>query len=164
MTPAKLSVRHPIFIASIVILLTALGLLALKKLPIDLYPDVNFPTIIVVTTYPGAGPQEVESAVSRILEEQIATISGVKKISSRNQEGFSLVIAEFALESNLDYVEQQVRAKVTNAVGFLPDDVDMPITRKVSPSDAPILGIALQAEMSDAEIYDLAKERIAPAV
>lgn len=162
MTPAKLSVRHPIFIASIVILLTALGLLALKKLPIDLYPDVNFPTIIVVTTYPGAGPQEVESAVSRILEEQIATISGVKKISSRNQEGFSLVIAEFALESNLDYVEQQVRAKVTNAVGFLPDDVDMPITRKVSPSDAPILGIALQAEMSDAEIYDLAKERIAP--
>ncbi len=162
MTPAKLSVRHPILIASIVILLTALGLLALKKLPIDLYPDVNFPTIIVVTTYPGAGPQEVESAVSRILEEQIATISGLQKVSSRNQEGFSLVIAEFALESNIDYVEQQVRAKVTNSIRLLPDDVDMPITRKVSPSDAPILGIALQAEMSDAEIYDLAKERIAP--
>lgn len=162
MTPAKLSVRHPILIASIVILLTALGLLALKKLPIDLYPDVNFPTIVVVTTYPGAGPQEVESAVSRILEEQISTIAGVKKVSSRNQEGFSLVIAEFALESNLDYVEQQVRAKVTNSVRLLPDDVDMPITRKVSPSDAPILGIALQAVMSDAEIYDLAKERIAP--
>lgn len=162
MTPAKLSVRQPILIASIVILLCALGLLALKKLPIDLYPDVNFPTIVVVTIYPGAGPQEVESAVSRVLEEQIATIAGIKKISSQNREGVSVVIAEFDLKSNLDYVEQQVRAKVTNALRLLPDDVDSPITRKVSPSDSPILGIALQAELSDAEIYDLAKEKISP--
>ena len=162
MTPAKLSVRQPVFIASIVILLCALGLLALKKLPIDLYPDVNFPTIVVVTIYPGAGPQEVESAVSRVLEEQVATIAGIKKISSQNREGTSLVIAEFDLKSNLDYVEQQVRAKVTNALRLLPDDVDSPITRKVSPSDSPILGIALQAELSDGEIYDLAKERISP--
>lgn len=162
MSPAKLSVRHPVFIASIVILLCALGILALKKLPIDLYPDVNFPTIIVATTYPGAGPQEVESAVSRILEEQISTIAGIKKVASQNREGFSLVIAEFDLKSNLDYAEQQVRAKVTNALRLLPDDVDPPITRKISPSDSPIMGIALQAEMSDAEIYDLAKERIAP--
>lgn len=162
MTPAKLSVRQPVFIASIVILLCALGLLALKKLPIDLYPDVNFPTIVVVTIYPGAGPQEVESAVSRVLEEQLATIAGIKKISSQNREGTSLVIAEFDLKSNLDYVEQQVRAKVTNALRLLPDDVDSPITRKVSPSDSPILGIALQAELSDGEIYDLAKERISP--
>lgn len=162
MTPAKLSVRQPILIASIVILLCALGLLALKKLPIDLYPDVNFPTIVAVTIYPGAGPQEVESAVSRVLEEQIATIAGIKKISSQNREGVSVVIAEFDLKSNLDYVEQQVRAKVTNALRLLPDDVDSPITRKVSPSDSPILGIALQAELSDAEIYDLAKEKISP--
>ncbi len=162
MTPAKLSVRQPVFIASIVILLCALGLLALIKLPIDLYPDVNFPTIVVVTIYPGAGPQEVESAVSRVLEEQVATIAGIKKISSQNREGISLVIAEFDLKSNLDYVEQQVRAKVTNALRLLPDDVDPPITRKVSPSDSPILGIALQADMTDAEIYDLAKERISP--
>lgn len=162
MSPARLAVRQPIFIASIVILLCALGLLALKRLPIDLFPDVNFPTIMVVTTYPGAGPQEVETGISRILEDEVSSISGVKKVSSRNQEGFSMVMVEFDLKSNLDYAEQQVRAKVTNAIKFLPDDVDAPITRKVSPSDSPILGIALQAEMADAELYDLAKEKIAP--
>lgn len=162
MSPARLAVRQPIFIASIVILLMALGLLALKRLPIDLFPDVNFPTIIVATTYPGAGPQEVETGISRILEDQIASIAGVKKVSSQNKEGYSLVIAEFDLKSNLDYAEQQVRAKVTNSLKLLPDDVDAPITRKVSPSDSPILGIALQADLPDAELYDLAKEKISP--
>ncbi len=140
----------------------ALGLLALKRLPIDLFPDVNFPTIMVVTTYPGAGPQEVETGISRILEDEVSSIAGVKKVSSQNKEGFSLVMVEFDLKSNLDYAEQQVRAKVTNAIKFLPDDVDAPITRKISPADSPILGIALQADIGDAELYDLAKERIAP--
>lgn len=162
MSPARLAVRQPIFIASIVILLMALGLLALKKLPIDLYPDVNFPTIIVATTYPGAGPQEVETGISRILEDQVASIAGVKKVSSQNKEGYSLVIVEFDLKSNLDYAEQQVRAKVTNAIKLLPDDVDAPVTRKVSPSDSPILGVALMADLPDAELYDLAKEKISP--
>ncbi len=163
MSPARLSVRQPIFIASIVILLISLGIIALRKMPIDLFPDVNFPTIIVVTNYPGAGPQEVESSVSRILEDEISSIAGVKKVTSRNQEGFSLVTAEFDLKSNLDYAEQQVRAKVSNALRLLPDDVDAPVTRKISPSDSPIMGIALQTEgLTDGEIFDLAKEKIAP--
>jgi HAE1 family hydrophobic/amphiphilic exporter-1 len=163
MSPARLSVRQPIFIASIVILLISLGLIGLKRLPIDLFPDVNFPTIMVVTNYPGAGPQEVESSVSRILEDQVSSIAGVQKVTSRNQEGFSLVTAEFDLKSNLDYAEQQVRAKVSNAMRLLPDDIDAPVTRKISPSDSPIMGVAFETEgLSDAEIYDLAKEKIAP--
>lgn len=163
MSPARLSVRQPIFIASIVILLIALGLIGLKRLPIDLFPDVNFPTILVMTTYPGAGPQEVESAVSRILEDEVSSIAGVQKVTSRNQEGFSIVTAEFDLKSNLDYAEQQVRAKVSNALRLLPDDVDAPVIQKISPSDSPIMGIALQTEgLTDGQIYDLAKEKIAP--
>lgn len=163
MSPARLSVRQPIFIASIVILLISLGLIGLKRLPIDLFPDVNFPTIMVTTFYPGAGPQEVENGVSRILEDEVSSIAGVQKVTSRNQEGFSIVTAEFDLKSNLDYAEQQVRAKVSNALRLLPDDIDAPVTRKISPSDSPIMGIALQTEgLSDGEIYDLAKEKIAP--
>jgi HAE1 family hydrophobic/amphiphilic exporter-1 len=162
MTPALLSVRRPIFIAAIVILLLALGMIALKRLPIDLFPDVNFPTIIVQTVYPGAGPQEVETEVSKVLEDELSSISGVKKVSSQNREGVSVITAEFDLKSDLNYAEQQVRAKVSNSIRFLPDDVDAPIVRRISPSDAPILGIALQAELSPAELYDLAKETIAP--
>lgn len=162
MTPATLSVRHPILIASFVILLLALGGIALKRLPIDLFPDVNFPTVLVVSTYTGAGPQEMETQISKVLEDQISSISGVRKVSSQNREGFSTVIAEFDLKTNLDFAEQQVRAKVSNAIRLLPDDLDPPIVRRISPSDAPILGIALQADLPDDELYDLAKETIAP--
>lgn len=163
MSPALLSVRRPVFIAAIVILLLALGIMALKKLPIDLFPDVTFPTVIVATTYSGAGPQEVEMEISKVLESELAAISGVQKVSSTNKEGLSTIAVEFALSTNLDFAEQQVRAKVSNAMRLLPDDVDAPVIRRISPSDAPILGIALQAaDMPDGELYDLAKETISP--
>lgn len=163
MTPSLLSVRHPVFIASIVILLLTLGAMSLKRLPVDLFPDVTFPTIVVQTIYAGAGPQEVETEISKVVEDQVATISGVQKISSQNMEGVSIVSVEFDLKSNLDYAEQQVRAKVSNAMRLLPDDVDAPIIRKISPSDSPIMSIALSANnLPDAELYDLAKETISP--
>ena len=162
MSPALLSVRRPVFIAAIVILLLALGLLSLRKLPLDLFPDVSFPTIVVQTTYPGAGPQEVEMEISKVLEDEVATISGVQKVSSENREGVSILSAEFSLKTNLDFAEQQVRAKVSNAMSLLPDDVEEPVIKRISPSDAPILGIALQAEIPPAELYDLAKEVIKP--
>ncbi len=161
-TFSSFSVRYPVFIASIVVLLLALGAIALKALPIDLFPDVNFPTVLVVTTYSGAGPQEVETQISKILEDELSSISGLRKVSSQNREGISTVTAEFDLKSNLDFAEQQVRAKVSNAIRLLPDDVDAPVVRRISPSDAPILGIALQADLSDGELYDLAKETISP--
>lgn len=103
----------------------------------------------------------METQVSKILEDQISSISGVKKVSSTNREGLSTVVAEFDLKSNLDFAEQQVRAKVTNSVRLLPDDMDLPVVRRISPSDAPILGITLESEMPDGELYDLAKEVIA---
>lgn len=162
MSPALLSVRRPIFIAAIVILLLSLGLIALKRLPIDLYPDVNFPTVLVMTTYDGAGPQEVENEITRVLEDQVAAISGVQKVSSQNREGVSIITVEFDLKTNLDFAEQQVRAKVSNALKLLPDDVDAPVIRRISPSDAPILGIALESDLPDAKLYDLAKETVSP--
>lgn len=162
MTPAELSVRRPVFIASVVILMLALGILSLKSLPVDLYPDVTFPTVVVQTIYGGAGPQEIETEITRVLEDQVSTISGVQKVSSTNREGISLVVVEFSLNTNLNFAEQQVRAKVSNALRLLPDDVDAPIIRQVSPSDAPILGIALKSSLPDAKLYDLAKEEISP--
>lgn len=162
MTPAELSVRRPILIASLVILMLALGYISLRKLPIDLYPDVTFPTVVVQTVYSGAGPQEVETEITRVLEDEVSTISGVQKVSSQNREGVSVVMVEFNLKTNLNFAEQQVRAKVSNALRFLPDDVDAPIIRQVSPSDAPIMGIALRSTLGDAKLYDLAKEVISP--
>ncbi len=162
MSPAKLAVRNPIFILSIVILMLVLGAISLKNLPIDLFPDVSLPTVAIQTVYPGAGPQEIESEVTKTLEDVLSSISGVQKVSSQNMEGMSLITVEFSLKTNLNFAEQEVRAKVSNAMRLLPDDIDAPVIRKMSPSDAPIMTVSLKADMPDGELYDLAKEVISP--
>ncbi|QLY26351.1 efflux RND transporter permease subunit [Bdellovibrio sp. KM01] len=162
MSPALLSVRQPVFILSIVILMLTLGMISLKGLPIDLFPDVTFPTVVVQTTYGGAGPQEIETEVTKVLEDELATISGVQKVSSQNMDSVSVVMVEFSLKTNLNFAEQEVRAKVQNVMRELPDDIDQPVIRKVSPSDAPIMYITLLSDMEDGKLYDLAKEVISP--
>ena len=162
MTPAELSVKRPIFISCLVILMLVMGYLSLKALPIDLFPDVTLPTVVVRTTYSGSGPQEIETEVSKILENEFSSISGINKISSTNKEGNSVVIAEFNLGVDIKYAEQQVRAKVDNVRNLLPDDIDLPVIRTVSPSDAPILFIALNADLPDGKLFDLADDVIKP--
>ena len=162
MSPALLAVRRPVFVAAIVILLLALGTMSLRGLALDLLPDVTFPTIVVQTNYDGAGPQEVEMEISKILEDEVSTISGVQKVSSENREGVSILSVEFTLKTNLDFAEQQVRAKVSNSMYLLPEDVDEPVIKRISPSDQPIMGIALQSDLPPGELYDLAKETISP--
>jgi HAE1 family hydrophobic/amphiphilic exporter-1 len=162
LSPAQLSVRRPVFIASLVILMLALGMISLSRLPVDLYPDITFPTVVVQTVYGGAGPLEIENEVTRVLEDEVSVISGVQKVSSQSREGVSVVIVEFNLKTNLNFAEQQVRAKVSNSLRMLPEDVSEPIIRQISPSDAPILGFAMSSSLPDAEIYDLAKEVISP--
>ncbi len=76
----------------------------------------------------------METAVSRSIEDQLASIAGVKKVSSQNRDGTSLVIAEFDLKSDLNYAEQQVRARVNNVMKILPTDIDPPVIRQISPS------------------------------
>jgi HAE1 family hydrophobic/amphiphilic exporter-1 len=139
MTPADLAIKRPIFISCIVLLMMVLGFLSLKRLPIDLFPDVNFPTVMVHTLYPGSGPEEIETEISKVIEDEVSSISGINKISSTNKEGISVVIAEFNLNVDIKYAEQQVRAKVDNVRRLLPEDVESPMVRTLNPADAPIL-------------------------
>ncbi|MGE4130746.1 MAG: efflux RND transporter permease subunit [Bdellovibrionales bacterium] len=164
MNISELSIRRPVFITCILLLILVLGVFSFKRLPVDLFPDVTFPIVTVSTPYPGAGPKEIETLVSKPLEEELGTISGVKTIRSTNREGLSTVIAEFTLETDIKYAEQQVRDKVSSARRKLPDDVDEPTIRRVDPSDQPILMITLSAKLPMAEHYDLANEVIRPKI
>ena len=129
----------------------------------DLFPDVTFPIVTVTTPYPGAGPRETETLVSKIYEEQFSTISGVKTIRSINHEGVSIVIAEFTFSTDIKYAEQQVRDKVSSARSKLPDDVEESTIRRVDPSDQPIISISIQApELNEAELFDLADLTVKP--
>ena len=164
MNIANISVKHPVFISCVTVLLLVLGWMSLKKLPVDLFPDVAFPIVMVNTTFPGAGPIEVETLVSKPLEDEMSTLPGIKTLSSINKEGISTVIAEFTLETDIKYAEQQVRDRVGSVRAKLPDDINEPIIRRLDPADQPILIISIAADLPDAELFDLADEVIRPQI
>lgn len=162
MNLADLSIRRPIFTTCIVLLSLIAGLLSMSRLGVDLFPDVTFPVVTVTTPYPGAGPAEVESLVSKPIEDELSTLSGVKRLTSNNLEGVSIVIAEFSLETDVKYAEQQVRDRIGATKRKLPNDIKEPTIRRIDPADQPILILSLKANLPPAELYDLANERIKP--
>lgn len=162
MSIASFSIKRPIFISSLVIIMVITGYVSLKRIGVDLFPDINIPFVVVSTVYPGAGPEEIETSISKPLEEELSSISGLKRITSRNQEGISLVFAEFSLTTDIKYAEQQVRDKTARTRPLFPDAAKEPLVQRFDPSDQPILRISVFADLPEAELYDLAKERIKP--
>src|SRR5665213_489128 len=164
MNLAEISVKRPVFVTCITVAIIVLGLMSIKRLGVDLFPDVTFPIVAVYTTYPGAGPEEIENLVSRVLEEKMSTVSGLKNLSSINKEGISIIIAEFNLDSDIKDAEMQLRDRIALAKPDLPKDIDEPLVERIDPSDQPILILALTAHLPDGELYDLANEKIKPQI
>lgn len=156
------SIKRPIFITCIFFLILAVGLLSLFKLPVDLFPDVTFPIVSIVTPYPGAGPKEVETLVSKVIEDELSSIAGMKSLRSINKESASVVIAEFSLKTDVKYAEQQVRDKMSSVKRKLPEEVDDFSIRRIDPSDQPILTLGLTGSDKPNELYDYASEVIKP--
>ncbi len=162
MNIAQFSIKRPTFITSVFILILTVGALSLERLGVDIFPNVSFPFVVTTTVYPGAGPEEIEELISKPLEEEISTLSGIKHISSRNQESISIVIAEFSLDTDVKYAEQQVRNAVEKVKIQFPDDVEDPLVSRFDPADQPVYIIALKAKLTPAELYDLAYYKIKP--
>ena len=162
MSLSKLSIKRPTFLTCVILLMLTVGWISMRKLPVDLFPDINFPIVTVTTIYPGAGPNEIESNVSKVIEDEVSGISGIKTLRSISREGVSSVVVEFNLEVDVKYAEQQVRDRVSNAKRKLPSDVKEPTIRRISPSDQPIAVITLTADMPMAKLFDLADEVIRP--
>jgi HAE1 family hydrophobic/amphiphilic exporter-1 len=163
MSLADVSIKRPTFITCIIILMLAVGLISMRRLGVDLFPDVTFPVIFVNTPYPGAGPAEIETLISKPLEEEIGTVSGIKRLSSVSQEGVSSVIAEFTLETDIKFAEQQIRDRVSSAKRRLPTDIKEPVIRRLDPADQPIIILSVRADgLTPAELYDVANEYVRP--
>lgn len=158
---AQLSIKRPIFISSLVVLILIVGYIAKGRLAVDLFPDVTFPTVVVNVPYPGAGASEVETLVSKVMEEELSGVAGIEKLRSISKEGVATVIAEFSLAIDIKYAEQQIRDRVSAARRRLPDDIEEPTIRTVDPADQPIAVIAVsQPGASAAELYDLADQTV----
>jgi HAE1 family hydrophobic/amphiphilic exporter-1 len=162
MNLAKLSIQRPIFITCLVILMLLIGALSFFKLGVDQFPDVTFPVVVVSTEYPGASPEEVETLISRPLEEQISSISGIKRLNSTSQEGRSFVVAEFTLGVDIKYAEQQVRDKTALARPNLPTDAKDSVVSRVDVSDVPVLRLSVSGELAPAQLYDIVENFVKP--
>ena len=156
MSIPSLSVKRPVFVLSIILMVMVFGIISFSKLKTELMPDISFGVVTVSTTYSGATPEEIERLISKPLEEQISTIGGLKSISSRNLEGISIVSAEFNSEEDIDKALQSVRDKVSQARNSLPYDLEEePVITKFDPADSPIIKLAVTADLSTTELYDV---------
>lgn len=160
MTLAELSIRRPTFILCIVAVMIIVGLMSMAKLPVDLNPNVNIPVIVVHSTYPGVAPSEMENLVTKPLEDQISTIAGIKRLTSKSSEGTSSIVLEFTLETDIKYAEQQVKDKVSQTKPLLPKEVKDPVVWRFDINEQPVLMLAVKSNLKATDLYDLAEEKI----
>ena len=140
---AEICIRRPVFATMLILFLVVMGLDAYRKLGVDFFPKVEFPIVTITTTLRGAAPEEVESQVTKRIEEAVNTISGIDDLTSISAEGVSLVNIQFVLSKDADVAAQEVRDKVSRIVSQLPDDTDEPIVDKIATDASPVLSIVV---------------------
>ncbi len=129
---------------------------------VELFPNIDIPIIFVATRYDGAAPSEIENLVTKPLEEEISTVSGIKKLLSRSMKDTSQIIVQLYQNTDIKYAEQQIRDKINQAKYRLPDDIKEPVIRRVDPADQPVLTVILKADLSESELFDLADNFVRP--
>lgn len=164
MNITDISIKRPAFITSVMAVIVTVGIICFGKMSVDLYPDVDIPTIFVSTTYKGAAPSEIESLITKPLEEELSTISGIKRMTSRSMKDASQIVINFYQGTDIKYAEQQVRDKINQTKSRLPEDVLDSTIRRVDPSDQPIMTIALDADLPENELFDLADQFVSPRI
>ncbi|MDP3231288.1 MAG: efflux RND transporter permease subunit [Myxococcales bacterium] len=164
MTLSDISIRRPVFTTMMSLCLVVLGVLGLKRLGTDLFPDVSFPFVAITTVYRGAGPTEIEQQVSKPIEDAVAGIAGVETIQSISRENLSLVFVMFKLTMPLDRAVQETRDKVSAVQQLLPKDADLPKVARIDFGAAPIVTYAVSAEMKSAQLRQLLKDKLEPAL
>ena len=162
---SKFSVKRPYTVLVGVVLILVLGYVSFTSMQTDLLPDMNLPYAIVYTTYIGASPEEVETTVTRPIEQAMATISNIENISSTSSENLSMVILEFAQTANMDSITVDMREKLDQIEGAWSDSVGNPIIMKLNPDMMPVMVAALEGgDLSQSELTDLVENEIQPEV
>src|SRR6478672_11582439 len=147
MSPSRLFILRPVATSLLMIGLLLVGIAAYRQLPVSALPEVDYPTIQVMTFYPGADPDVMASSVTSPLERQFGQVPGLSQMTSTSSLGSSVITLQFALDQNIDVEEQQVQAAINASGTYLPKDLpNPPIYSKVNPADAPILTMALTSD------------------
>src|SRR5678816_730529 len=166
MNPSRTFILRPVATALLTAGILLAGMVAYLQLPISALPQVDYPTIQVMTFYPGAGPDVMASSVTAPLERQFGQMPGLKQMTSTSSFGSSVITLQFDLALNIDVAEQEVQAAVNASGTFLPRDLpNPPVYSKVHPADAPVLTLALSsATLPLTTVENLADTRLAQKV
>jgi HAE1 family hydrophobic/amphiphilic exporter-1 len=153
-------IQRPIFTLMLVAAPVVLGLAAYARLGVDLFPNVDLPTVVVTTTLKGASVEEMETSVTKIIEEAVNTISGIDELRSTTKEGYSQVVVAFHLFKNGDVAAQEIRDKVSTIVSRLPVGTDPPLIDKFDLDAAPVMTIAVSGRRNFREVTEIARKQI----
>ena len=166
MNPSRIFILRPVATALLMVAIMLVGIVAYRQLPVSALPEVDYPTIQVMTFYPGANPDVMASSVTAPLERQFGQVPGLTQMTSTSSFGSSVITLQFGLDQNIDVEEQQVQAAINAAQTYLPADLpNPPIYSKVNPADAPILTLALTSKsLPLSKVEDLADTALAQKI
>jgi len=164
--PSRTFILRPVATSLLMVGILLAGAVAYKQLPVSALPEVDYPTIQVVTFYPGASPDVMASSVTAPLERQFGQVPGLQQMTSISSDGASVITLQFNLSLNIDVAEQEVQQSINASGTFLPSDLPTPpIYNKINPADTPIITLALSSkELALSKVEDLADTRLAPKI
>src|SRR5512136_256613 len=157
---ADVSIKRPVFAFMMTAALVVLGLFSYRDLGLDLMPKTDFPVVFINTSLPGASSEEVETQITKPIEEVVNTISGVDELRASSDQGFSRVFITFVLEKEIETAVQDVRDKVATIVAKFPRDTYPPVIQKMDPDAAPILTLAISGQRSPIELTEIVDKKI----
>ena len=166
MSPSRPFILRPVATSLLMAAILLAGFVAYLQLPVSALPEVDYPTIQVVTFYPGASPDVMASAVTAPLERQFGQVPGLNQMTSTSSDGSSIIVLQFSLDLNIDVAEQEVQAAINASQSYLPSDLPVPpIYSKTNPADTPILTLALSSKTIPLSLVeDLADTRFAQKI
>ena len=166
MNVSELFIRRPVMTSLVMLAVVVFGIFSYRLLPVNDLPSIDYPTIQVSSTLPGASPETMASAVATPLEKQFSTIAGLDTMSSINGQGLSSIVLKFALEKDIDAAAQDVQAAISKAARQLPEDMPSPPSyKKVNPADSPVLYLVLRSQTKPlSEVNELAETLISPRI
>ena len=161
MNISELSVRRPVTIIMVMLMIVVFGVVSFIKSPMDLLPSMNIPMAVIMTDYEGVGSEEVENFVTRPIESAVSTVSNMKSVSSQSSEGSSIVIVEFNDGTDMDFTALDMRERIDMVKEFLPDGASNPMVIKINPDMLPIAQIGVSAaNKSEVELKSFVENNI----
>ncbi|OQA97227.1 MAG: Multidrug resistance protein MdtC [Bacteroidetes bacterium ADurb.Bin217] len=164
MNITEIAIKRPSLIIVLFSVFTLLGIIGYKNLSYELLPDFNQPVVVIKTLYPGAEPQEVETSVSRKIEDALSNLEGVDYLETKSMPNASVIIANLKYGTDVDKAMQDAQRYIDNIKKDLPADILSPVMSKVSPNDLPIISISATSNLSETEFYQKMKDDFLPQI